>query len=116
MHFSPYFYLFAFLSVFCSSAAQVCQKVVAAQSGNRAEMLSHPYFAASLGFLAAGLAAWLVVLAHADISIAYPLLSANYILILLAARFIFKEIVPARRWFGILVIISGLSLLLSGGA
>ncbi len=112
VHWTPSFYMFALLSIVCSSAAQVCQKSVAIQSGAGVSTWRNPLLILSVGLLALGLVAWLIVLANTDVSIAYPLLSANYLLVLLAARFIFKEPVPIHRWIGSAVMVVGIMVLM----
>jgi undecaprenyl phosphate-alpha-L-ara4N flippase subunit ArnE len=59
---------------------------------------------ASLGF---GLLLWLLVLQHLEVSIAYPMLSLNFVLITLAARFLFKEHIDRRHWLGVGLIMLG---------
>ncbi|WP_226505796.1 4-amino-4-deoxy-L-arabinose-phosphoundecaprenol flippase subunit ArnE [Pseudomonas sp. MWU16-30317] len=59
---------------------------------------------ASLGF---GLLLWLLVLQHLEVSIAYPMLSLNFVLITLAARFLFKENIDRRHWLGVGLIMLG---------
>ncbi len=65
----------------------------------------------SIVLLALGLLFWLVVLTKVDLSLAYPLLSINYIVILLGARLFFKEFIPFHRWLGVMVILLGISVL-----
>lgn len=66
-------------------------------------------------FLGAGLVFWMLVLSKVELSLAYPLLSINYVLILLGARYIFGEFIPVRRWIGVIFILAGISVLLRGG-
>ena len=62
--------------------------------------------------LGIGLLLWMLVLTQLDVSLAYPLLSINYVLVLLAARFVFAEHVPSHRWVGAFAIVAGIVLLL----
>lgn len=57
---------------------------------------------------------WLLVLQRIPVSVAYPMLSLNFIFITLAARFIWREPVSLRHWLGVVLIIAGISIL--GGA
>lgn len=50
---------------------------------------------------------WIVILKKYPFSVAYPLISISYIFGLLAAIFIFHESVPAARWVGVFLIMSG---------
>jgi len=45
---------------------------------------------------------WLMVLSRVDVSYAYPLLSAGYIVTAFAGRFFFDEVLGPVRWAGIL--------------
>ncbi|MEB0077071.1 4-amino-4-deoxy-L-arabinose-phosphoundecaprenol flippase subunit ArnE [Pseudomonas sp. CCI3.2] len=63
---------------------------------------------ASLGF---GLLLWLLVLQRVEVGIAYPMLSLNFVLITLVARFLFKESIDRRHWIGVALVIGGVILL-----
>ena len=54
--------------------------------------------------------AWIAVLSRLDLSVAYPFLALNFVLVTLVARFFLGESVPPLRWLGILVIIGGILL------
>ena len=66
-------------------------------------------------FLGIGLLVWLGVLRRLPVSLAYPMLSLNFVLIVLAARFIFHEQTPRRHWYGVAAIAFGVLLLGVGG-
>lgn len=57
--------------------------------------------------IAAASVLWFYILKRYPFSVAYPLISISYIFGLLAAIFIFKEDVPAMRWLGVALIMSG---------
>lgn len=61
------------------------------------------YFLASL--------VWLVVLSQAELSFVYPLISVGYILTAILSWFLFKENLTIFRFFGILLICSGVYLI-----
>lgn len=65
--------------------------------------------------LGLGLLLWLLVLQHLEVSIAYPMLSLNFVLITLVARFVFQERIDRRHWFGLGLIMLGV-LCLGGQA
>ncbi|MDR5683107.1 MAG: hypothetical protein QN163_03655 [Armatimonadota bacterium] len=67
------------------------------------------------GFLLYGVASvlWIVVLSRAPLSLAYPMLSLGYVIVLLASAFLFQEIIPAVRIAGIAAIVFGLILVSS---
>lgn len=116
MHYSPTLLLLIALSIFCSSGAQVCQKLAAQNHTNHSPLVVNPHFIASLILLTTGLISWLLVLARMDVSTAYPLLSLNFLFVQLTAKFYFGETIPAHRWLGTVVILAGIFLLLSAGA
>lgn len=62
----------------------------------------------SLGF---GLLLWLLVLQRLEVGIAYPMLSLNFVLITLVARFVFHETIDRRHWVGVALVIGGVALL-----
>jgi len=61
------------------------------------------------GFAAYGLSSlfWIVVLSKIDLSLAYPMLALNYVLVPLVAWLFLNEQVPPLRWLGIGVVIIG---------
>jgi undecaprenyl phosphate-alpha-L-ara4N flippase subunit ArnE len=61
--------------------------------------------------LGLGLLVWLLVLQRLEVSVAYPMLSLNFVLITLAGRYLFKESVDTRHWLGIALILAGVVLL-----
>jgi multidrug transporter EmrE-like cation transporter len=67
------------------------------------------------GFLLYGVASilWIVVLSRAPLSLAYPMLSLGYVIVLLASAFLFHEIIPVIRILGIAAIVVGLILVSS---
>jgi multidrug transporter EmrE-like cation transporter len=69
-----------------------------------------PLVLLGLVLYAAGAVAWIAVLARIDLSLAYPFLALNFVLITLSSRFILGETVPFTRWMGILVICAGILL------
>ncbi|WP_372881369.1 EamA family transporter [Psychromonas sp.] len=58
--------------------------------------------------------AWLGVLSKWDVSVAYPLLSLNFVIMLLVAKYAFAETVYKRQWLGVALIIFGV-ILIAGG-
>lgn len=69
-----------------------------------------PLVLLGLCFYAIGALAWIAVLSRLDLSVAYPFLALNFVLVTLVARFFLGESVPPLRWLGILVIIGGILL------
>ncbi|CAI0739719.1 Undecaprenyl phosphate-aminoarabinose flippase subunit ArnE [Serratia entomophila] len=61
--------------------------------------------------LALGMAVWLNVLQRLPLSLAYPMLSFNFVLVTLAARWLFHEPTTARHWCGVASIMLGILLM-----
>ncbi|HRJ53260.1 MAG TPA: EamA family transporter [Candidatus Thiothrix moscowensis] len=108
------------VSIGCSSAAQIFQKLAAhdfaTHTGPKLQLLFRRNIVLSVLFLGTGLLLWLVVLGRLELSIAYPMLSLGYVVVMLAARWLFHETIPPRRWLGTALIMLGISLLVGGVA
>ncbi len=106
------------LSIVCSSAAQVFQKLaaldLAQHRGSLLQLLCKRNVLFSILFLGTGLLLWLVVLGRLELSIAYPMLSLGYVVVMLVARTLFQEVIPVRRWLGTFLIMLGISVLVGG--
>jgi multidrug transporter EmrE-like cation transporter len=69
-----------------------------------------PYILLGLGLYGLGALAWIAVLARLDLSIAYPFLALNFVLVALVSYAALGESIPILRWMGILVICAGIFL------
>ena len=69
-----------------------------------------PFVLLGLFLYAMGALAWIAVLAHMDLSLAYPFLALNFVLVALASKLVLGESLPPLRWAGILVICAGILL------
>ena len=109
-------YIFLLLASLLTSAGQLCQKQAAIVWGrmagrpDRGIVTLRWVFPAFL-LLCLGMAAWLAVLRVLPVSRAYPMLSLNFVFVVLAARFVFGEKATPRHWWGLVAIISGVILL-----
>ena len=101
-------YLVLFLSIVLTSAAQILQKLAA----NKSVQSLNSFVLLSLGCLGIALLLWLVVLSVMPVSQAYPMLSLSYVIVMLLARWIFKEQIPWQRWLGAALIMLGISFLM----
>ena len=104
------------LSVVFTTGGQLLQKKASIKYSQKGgDGVLHHLFNAdvilSIIFLGLGLLFWLMVLTKVDLSLAYPLLSLNYVFILLGAKYLFKEEIPIHRWVGVLIILFGISVL-----
>lgn len=104
------------------TSGQLLQKVAADKAHNN-PVPGHGYIRVLLGqpetwwavfCLAAGMAFWLGVLYRMEVSLAYPYLGLGYVLVLLASKLWLKEHVSVGRWFGVLLIVSGIGVLSIG--
>lgn len=59
---------------------------------------------ASMGL---GLLLWLAVLQRLDVGVAYAMLSLNFVLVTLVARYVFAEPADRRHWLGVALIVAG---------
>jgi multidrug transporter EmrE-like cation transporter len=66
-----------------------------------------------LGFLCyvISAASWLVILTRVDLSLAYPLISIGYILVVILSKYLFDEPVTSMRIAGTLLVCVGVVLL-----
>ena len=71
-------------------------------------ILGSPWVLLGLTLYGIGAVAWIAVLARLDLSLAYPLLALNFVLITLSAQLFLGETVPIMRWVGMLVICAGI--------
>ncbi|NUU35884.1 4-amino-4-deoxy-L-arabinose-phosphoundecaprenol flippase subunit ArnE [Pseudomonas sp. C2B4] len=81
------------------------------QASNLSTKLRSPWLWLALVSLGLGLLVWLLVLQRLEVGIAYPMLSLNFVLITLVARFVFQETVDSRHWLGVALVIGGVALL-----
>lgn len=72
---------------------------------------SNPWVLAGFLFYFLSSLFWIIALSKVDLSVAYPLLSCGYILVLLASWLFFNEPVTAIRWLGVLIIMAGVTLI-----
>jgi drug/metabolite transporter (DMT)-like permease len=79
-------------------------------------ILRSPLVLLGLGLYGIGALAWIVVLSRLDLSLAYPFLALNFVLIPLVSQFVFAETIPVARWMGIAVICVGILLVARSAA
>ncbi|MCL1126929.1 EamA family transporter [Shewanella surugensis] len=76
------------------------------------KLLSRPILLSIL-FLGISALSWLAVLSLWDVSSAYPLLSINFVVMLLLSHFIFHEPISSKQIIGVFFIVFGI-IILSG--
>jgi undecaprenyl phosphate-alpha-L-ara4N flippase subunit ArnE len=110
-------YFFLLLSCIFTTLGQFMQKLGAdkinrlPQNSPLSDKVLMPEIIMGILFLGSGAMCWLLVLSTMEVSKAYPLLSFNFILMLLLARYYFKENIPVQRWLGVLFVMAGISLI-----
>ena len=96
-------------------AGQIAQKYAVESwrgaDAGMAGMLRSPWLWLALLCLGLGLLVWLLVLQRLEVGVAYPMLSLNFVLITLVARYLFKEAIDLRHWCGVGLEIAGVALL-----
>lgn len=95
-------------------AGQLCQKQAAQCWEGPAETRLAPtlrWFAFAVLLLGLGMLLWLRLLQHLPLSVAYPMLSFNFVLVTLAAQLFYGEETTPRHWLGIAAIMFGILLI-----
>ncbi|MEC5318378.1 4-amino-4-deoxy-L-arabinose-phosphoundecaprenol flippase subunit ArnE [Brenneria populi subsp. brevivirga] len=100
--------LLVLLTCLLSCAGQICQKQAARQV-KRSRLTG--WLLVSLGFLGCGMAVWLLVLQRLPVSLAYPMLSVNFMLVAVAARLFWREKMSRIQWVGTLLIVAGVAVI-----
>lgn len=77
---------------------------------NILQVFISPLVAAGLLLYVVATVVWFAVLSKADLSYAYPLQSIAYIVGMIAAWLILKEVIPLNRWVGVLIIMIGVAV------
>ena len=107
------------LSVSSGVAGQLALKVGVTRAGAAAVETAGPLWTLitafrsplvwlGLALYGLGALAWILVLTRLDLSLAYPFLALNFVLIAIASRLFLGEAIPALRWAGIVVICFGI--------
>jgi len=78
--------------------------------GDLLRLMLNPFVFSGLLFYVVSTILWLVALSKTSLSFVYPFASLVFVLVMLAARFIFLEPVPLLRYVGIAMICVGFLL------
>ncbi|MBA7630964.1 putative 4-amino-4-deoxy-L-arabinose-phosphoundecaprenol flippase subunit ArnF [subsurface metagenome] len=79
------------------------------------KILLNPFVIAGLFGFFVSMLIWLYVLSRMELSLAYPFVALNYVLILFGSYFLFKETITPLKIVGVAVIIIGVYLVARGG-
>ena len=74
-------------------------------------VLRSPWVLLGLMMYGIGALSWVVVLSRLDLSIAYPFLALNFVLVALVSWLLLGESIPGLRWVGIGCICVGILLI-----
>lgn len=75
------------------------------------EALSRPGILGGIALYGLSLLTWIVVLARAEASLAYPFLGLGFVMVAVAGHFLLGETLTPRRMMAIAVIVGGVILL-----
>jgi multidrug transporter EmrE-like cation transporter len=70
-----------------------------------------PFVWLGLAFYGLGALSWILVLSRLPLSVAYPFLALNFVLVALSSRLFLGETIPLLRWGGIGLIVIGILLI-----
>jgi undecaprenyl phosphate-alpha-L-ara4N flippase subunit ArnE len=106
--------LLVLLACLLTCLGQIAQKFAVerwrGQASTWTEKLHSPWLWLALAALGLGLLVWLLVLQRLEVGIAYPMLSLNFVLVTLVARFVFHETIDRQHWLGVALVIGGVVL------
>lgn len=103
-------YIFLLINNILISLAQLFLKKssLLTMNQNLIVKLFNGYFIVGIAIYSISTILWIKILEITDISIAYPLMGASYILVTIGAFLIFNEPINISKLFGIMLIISGI--------
>jgi drug/metabolite transporter (DMT)-like permease len=104
-------YAWALGSISLSSLAQICLKLAVRGHPTFRLLISQPWLALGLAAYALSAGLWLVVLHHLPLTRAYPLVSLNFVLVLLGSVWVLHERATWTMGLGIGCIVIGLCVL-----
>ena len=116
-------YIFMAAAVAFTSAGQILQKIGSGKVkkehlkvGIKSVLVFfNPFIFGALVMLFIATVFYLLALSNLPLSIAYPMLSSGYVLVVLSSRIFLKENVSLKRWFGVFVIVIGIFIIFNSG-
>lgn len=106
--------LVAILLVICATTieagGQLCFKKKSTRSED-GDLGSRLWLAGGIACMSIEAVVWTVVLQNLNVSIAYPMGSLSFVMVLLMSRVFLKERVQRERWIGVVLILCGTVLL-----
>lgn len=107
-------YLLALGSIALSSAAQICLKLAMRTRPSLWTALHQPMLYGGLAAYGLSAVLWLLVLRRLPLTQAYPLVSLNFVLVLLGSAWLLHERATWTMGLGVLCIFAGLMLFAVG--
>jgi drug/metabolite transporter (DMT)-like permease len=97
-------FVFALVGVLLIAVSQLLFKGVAKRDLGAVATLAEPKVIAGLAINVVAACCWVFALRRLELNYAFPLLSLNYLLVPLGARWCFGERITRSRWIAIAVI------------
>ena len=107
-------YVLLLIASLLTSGGQLCQKQAALRWRRgvpAARRGAVGWLAVAVLLMMAALLAWLGVLQRLPLSLAYPMLSLNFVLVTLCAHWFFNERITLRHWCGVACVMTGIVLM-----
>ncbi|MFW0883697.1 EamA family transporter [Candidatus Acidulodesulfobacterium sp. H_13] len=116
-------YVFMGLAVIFNSIGQILQKVGSGRIKKEHLKIGvksifvffNPFIFSALVMLLFATIFYLFALSMLPLSIAYPMLSSGYIIVVLLSKIFLNEKVNLKRWVGVFVIIIGIFIIFNSG-
>lgn len=75
------------------------------------KIISNPYLVSGTACYVMSLVLWVYILTKAQLSIAYPLMSLSYVVVMILSVLFFRENINFVQWIGALFVVMGTSLI-----
>lgn len=116
-------YVFMGIAVIFTSIGQILQKIGSGRIKREHLKIGiksvfvffNPFIFIALIMLFFATVFYLLALSKLPLSIAYPMLSSGYILVVILSKIFLKEEVSLKRWIGVFVIIIGIFIIFNSG-
>ena len=108
---------FAFITVLLNGGAQLLLRQAALSGATPSApmtLLRNAWFMAGIAAYGVSVLTWLLVLRKVPLSIAAPFVALVYILVPLASRTAFGDVVTPKMWLGMGLVVLGVTLVASG--